>query len=126
MVIAKEGREETNLISAYKKLAIRASDETTDIATHKRFARQSQRREHRHIERQRFPGAVAVARPHRRVALNAGITRARNYKRPALRLQSRQTFISSARHQQREDIAILCVSRLFAFIIANDIHLVLA
>src|SRR5205807_3060028 len=78
------------------------------------------------VQRQRFPRTVAVACPHRRIALNAGVTGSRDNKWPAVRLQTRQAFVRRACHQKRKDVAILCVSCLLAFIVTDYIELVLA
>ena len=41
-------------------------------------------------------------------------------------MQSAQAFVSCARHQQRKYVAILCVSRIFAFIVTDHVELILA
>src|SRR5215510_2238010 len=97
-MVAKEWREKTDLIRPNEEFAVRAADKAANVATDKWFARESQRREHRHVQRERIPCAVRVAGPHCRITLNARVGRAGYHERAAIGSQARQAFVSCARH----------------------------
>src|SRR5439155_2115122 len=86
VMVAKKRRQKTNLIRTHQELAVRTADKTTHITADERLARESQRREHRHVQRQRVPGAIRIARPHRGISLDAGVACARDYEGPPVGL----------------------------------------
>src|ERR1043165_1535316 len=98
-VVPAERRQKTHLVRAHQQLAVAAPDKTADVATDKRLTGKTKRREHRNIQCERFPGAVRIAGPHRRVTLNAGVTGARDDVGPLLRTQTFESFVSGPRHQ---------------------------
>src|SRR5262249_45465364 len=125
LVVTTERRKKTDLIRTNQQLAVAAPDKTANIAADERLARKTDRSKHRRCKRQRLPGAVRVTGPHRRVTLNAGISRARYDVRAAIGPQTFESFVSRARHEERERVSILRVSRLLALIITDDVQLVL-
>src|SRR5436305_11835314 len=60
LVIATEGRKETDLISARQKLAVAAPDESSDIAADESFTRKPQRLKHWTAQGARVPSARRV------------------------------------------------------------------
>ena len=125
-MVTTERREKTYLIRTHQQLAVAPPDKPTNVAADKRLTRQTEGREHRNIEREGIPGAVCVAGPHRCVTLNACIRRARDDEWSPVRLQSLESFVSRARHQQGEGVPVFRVSCFLTFIETDDVQLVLA